>query len=109
MNNLTVPTHGDYVTVGGINVWWQASDPDRIHYVTNDATFTDTNGEHPGIRVVFSSNPRSADYSPANFNRCARALRTEGKSAPAEDVPERSRRLRDRFLDALTLRESYLD
>lgn len=97
----------DYITVNGVNVWWQPSDPDRVHYATNDPTFTDTAGERPGIRVVFSSNPMSADYSPANFNRCARALRAAGKSAPPHDVPERSRRLRDRFQGPLNLRDNY--
>ncbi|MFJ1758858.1 hypothetical protein ACIOD2_00995 [Amycolatopsis sp. NPDC088138] len=33
---------------------------------------------------MFNANPRSADYSPANFNRLARYLRQQGKPAPAE-------------------------
>lgn len=106
MNANDIPA-GDYITVGGINIWWQPAHPTRVHYVTNDSTFTDAQGSRPGIRIVFSDDPMSADYSPANFNRCSRALRAAGKPAPPEDVPELSRRLRDRFVGPLDLRDGY--
>ena len=87
----------DHLTVDGVTIWWDSSQPTRMHYTVNDPRFTDAAGERPGIRVVFSSDPKSADYNPNNINRCARALREEGKPAPKHDVPESSRRLRDRF------------
>jgi hypothetical protein len=98
---------GDYLIVDGVTLWWRDDDPARIHYTTNSSLFTDANGDRPGIRVVFSSDPLSADYSPTNFNRACRALRAAGKPAPTTDVPEPSRRLRDRLSSALTLRPGY--
>lgn len=80
------------------NIFWQPAQPDRIHMATNDPTFTDQDQLRPGIRVVFSSNPRSADYNPATFNRLARALASAGAAAPPE-APVHRRHLRDR--DAL--------
>lgn len=88
---------GDYLKVDKtVTIWWDSKQPTRIHYTTNDPRFADAAGEKPGIRIVFSSDPKSADFNPNNFNRCARALRAAGKPAPPRDVPEGSRRLRDR-------------
>lgn len=85
-------------TGGGhqINLWWSDTQPDRIHLVLTDPRLVDSNGEKPGLRLVLSSNPKSADYSPANFNRSARLLRSLGMPAPAEDVAEHPRHLRYR-------------
>jgi hypothetical protein len=76
-------------------VWWNPSQPDEIHLVTNDAMFHDTAGEHPGLWVTFSAKPNSANYHPVCFNRCVRALANAGKPHPAE-VPEHDRRLSKR-------------
>jgi hypothetical protein len=105
MSASQVPA-GDYLTVDGLTIWWRPDDPARIHYTTNNRVFTDVAGERPGIRVVFSADPMSADYSPRNFNRAARALRQASKPAPP-DIPEPSRRLRDRFVGALKLQSDY--
>jgi len=86
-------------SLSSINVWWSATEPERIHFVVADSRLTDEHGEKPGLRLVFSSNPKSADYSPANYNRCARTLRAAGMPAPADDVPEHKRHLR--YRDAL--------
>lgn len=88
----------DSATGGGhnINLWWADSQPDRIHLVFADPRMHDGNGEKPGLRIVFSSNPKSADYSPANFNRCARLLREQDLPAPSQDVEEHPRHLRYR-------------
>ena len=86
---------GDYLVLDGLKVWWQARDPERIHLTTDRADIADENGEKAGLRIVFSSNPRSADYNPGNFNRIARWLRDHGKSAP-DEVPMGPRRLQDR-------------
>jgi hypothetical protein len=95
---MTTPA-GNYIVLGQpphhVNIWWDQKNPDSIHLTSSDPGFTDEDGGKPGFRVVFSSNPRSADYSPANFNRCSRALAASGKSAPAE-VPVLSRKLADR-------------
>jgi hypothetical protein len=92
--------NGQYITIGsdpkhGMTVWWDQKNPDSIHLTTDDPRWTDENGERFGLRVVFSANPRSADYNPANFNRCARALVAAGKAAPVV-VPVHSRKLVDR-------------
>lgn len=88
-----------FITAGdsghAFNIFWHPGQPDRIHMATNDPTFTDEQGAKPGIRVVFSSNPRSVDYNPATFNRLARALSAAGAAAPAE-VPVHPRHLRYR-------------
>jgi len=96
---MSTPT-GNYVVMGEhsnhrVNIWWDQKNPDSIHLTSNDPAFTDEHGDKPGLRAVFSANPRSADYNPANFNRCARALAAAGKAAPAE-VPVLSRKLADR-------------
>lgn len=88
-----------YLNIGNadhpVTVWWSPTQPDRVHVTTSDTQFTDENGEKAGLRVVFSSNPRSADYNPGNFNRVARAL--EGADIPAPSpVPMHPRHLRSR-------------
>lgn len=94
----------DKASGGGqpITLWWTEKEPDRIHLILTDDRLVDSAGEKPGLRLVLSSNPKSADYSPANFNRCARLLRGKGMPAPAEDVEENPRHLR--YRDALIAR-----
>jgi hypothetical protein len=84
-----------HVPVEGFDVWWNADQPNEIHLVTNSPNFTDADGKRPGLRVSFSCNPKSANYSPANFNRCARLLAAKGHPAPAI-VEEHGRRLSGR-------------
>lgn len=78
-----------------VTVWWAAKQADRVHVTTGDPRFTDENGEHAGLRIVFSANPRSADYNPSNFNRVARALAAADIPSPAP-VPLHPRHLRNR-------------
>jgi hypothetical protein len=59
-----------------ITVSWNSKAPRRMLLVTSDPRFTDEKGEKPGLRTVFSANPKSADYDPAQFNRIARAMRS---------------------------------
>lgn len=77
-----------------VHVWYDEG-TQSIHLTCNDRRLTDENGEKPGFRVVFNANPRSADYSPANFNRLARFLRTQGRPAP-EEAPLKPRQLNRR-------------
>lgn len=72
-------------------VWWDPTD-NSIHLTCNDKRLTDENGEKPGFRVVFNSNPRSADYNPATFNRLSRFLRDQDRPAP-DEVPIKKRQL----------------
>jgi hypothetical protein len=97
---MSTPTpKGQYVYVGSdphsFTLWFDQKAGDSIHLTSGDPRFLDENGERPGLRVVFSSNPNSADYNPGNFNRSARVLKEAGKAAP-EEVPLESRRLADR-------------
>ena len=93
------PAPPKYLVIGGpehpMTIWWAAHQPDRVHLTTGDPRFTDESGGRAGLRVVFSSNPRSADYNPGNFNRIARALAEAGIAAP-EEVPVHQRHLRSR-------------
>ena len=91
---MDVPS-GDYLVLDGLNVWWNPKEPERIHLATNRPDIVDDNDEKPGLRIVFSSNSRSADYNPGNFNRIARWLRANGKPAP-EPVEPGPRRLDQR-------------
>jgi hypothetical protein len=84
-----------HVPVEGFDVWWNADQPNEIHLVTSSPDFTDADGKRPGLWVSFSCNPKSANYSPANFNRCARLLAAKGHPAPAI-VEEHGRRLSGR-------------
>jgi hypothetical protein len=79
-----------------ITLWWSPTQPERIHLILTDPRLVDSAGEKPGLRLVLSANPKSADYSPANFNRCSRLLRDAGMPAPDEDVVEHPRHLRYR-------------
>ena len=83
------------VLSAGIKLWWDEKQPDRIHLIFGGSLFADADGGREGLRIVFSSNPSSADYNPANFNRCARLLHSEGRPAPAP-VDEHSRTLAHR-------------
>lgn len=87
----------NYLEVGPFTLWFDQRDGTSIHLTTatDDPRLVDEEGKRPGLRVVFSSNPRSADYNPGNFNRCARALAAAGKPAPAE-VPLHPRHLSKR-------------
>jgi hypothetical protein len=73
-------------------IWWSLNDPTEIYLTFSSPELTDENGEHPGLWITFSSNRRSANYHPANFNRCVRYLTGKGLPAPAI-VPESNRRL----------------
>jgi hypothetical protein len=90
---------GQYVWVGeppnAFTLWFDQKAGDSIHLTTGDHRFVDEHGERPGLRIVFSSNPNSADYNPGNFNRSARVLKAAGKAAP-DEIPLASRRLSDR-------------
>jgi hypothetical protein len=81
---MVAPEDGDFVAVDSFMVFFDKDAGDAIHLVTDDPSMTDEHGQKPGLRVVFSSNPKSGNYSPNNFNRLARFLRDHGKTAPAE-------------------------
>lgn len=83
---------GDYVTLSDVTLWMAPDAPNEIHMTSNDSDLKHPK-TGPGMRVVFSANPKSANYHPANYNRAAAVLRKYGKSAPAEDTPEGPRRL----------------
>lgn len=69
------------------------TDPERVRMYIDDHRFTDANGEHPGIQVVFSAKPHSADYNPNNFNRVYTAL-ADVAEVQVKRVKEFSRLLR---------------
>lgn len=91
-------TTGNYATLGDdrnpVNVWYDEG-TQSIHLTCSDPRLTDEHGQKPGFRTVFNANPRSADYSPANFNRLARYLRQQGKPAP-DEAPLHPRHLAQR-------------
>lgn len=90
---MAIPSdQGDYVKLTSVQIWWVPAQPDEIHLTSDDPDLHHPK-TGPGMRVVFSSNVKSANYHPANFNRCAAVLRKYGKSAPAEDAVEGPRRL----------------
>lgn len=90
-----VVSSGNYAQLGDdrnpVHVWYDPEDA-SIHLTCRDPRLTDEHGGKPVFRVVFNANPASADYHPRNFNRLARFLRQEGKSAP-DEVPVHPRHL----------------
>jgi hypothetical protein len=76
----------------GFYVWWHEDTPDRIRLASSNPDIVGDDGEKPGLQIAFSSNPRSADYHPANFNRLARWLELSGEPHP-DPVPVADRRL----------------
>lgn len=90
-----------YYTDEPFHVWWRPNQPDEIHVVSSEGKFNSADGNRPGLWITFSCNPKSANYHPQNFNRCARALKAKGLPAPTE-VEEHDRRLnmRDRHIAA---------
>lgn len=94
MSSATAASTG-YITPEGFHVWWRPNQPHEIHLVSSDPKFNSADGQHPGLWVTFSCNPKSANYHPQNFNRLARALHNEGLDYPPE-VPEHDRRLNQR-------------
>lgn len=89
---------GNYVPLNTdrhpVHIWWDERNR-CIHLTCTNPELTDEANAKPGFRVVFNASPRSADYSPGNFNRLARYLRSYGKPAP-DEVPLHSRKLSDR-------------
>ncbi len=88
-----MPTPSSRISAPGpFEVLWFPDQPDEIHLVTGDPTFTDANGQRPGFWITFSRNPKSANWHPAYWNRCVRALVAAGEDAP-DEVKEHNRRL----------------
>jgi len=86
-----------------LNLFWSPKEPSRIHLISADPRFVNDAGTGSGLRIQFSSNPKSADYNPNNFNRCARVLKAWGRPAPEEvDVHPRTLRTRDKLIKALS-------
>lgn len=81
-------------------VLWLPDDPGRIRFCVAASGFADIDGAKPGMVLVWSSNPKSADYNPRYFNRGSRYLAAKGLPHPNE-VPERSRRLSARLKEIL--------
>jgi len=79
------------------NVYLDPNDSGRMLLWSNDPQLTDAHGAKPGIKLCYSTDPDSADYSPANYNRLLRWLHRQGKYLDVVEVPEHSRRLMDRW------------
>lgn len=71
---------------GRLRIHWRPDDDTRINLYVDNPVFFDIRpgASGPGLWIVFSSNPDSADYHPKYFNRCVRALTAAGKNAPPE-------------------------
>jgi hypothetical protein len=65
--------------------------------VTDYDNGTFTYDDKPGFKDTYSANPDSADYDPANYNRCLALLHEQGIATDIPLAPLASRRLRDRW------------
>jgi hypothetical protein len=106
------PTYVQIDQIGEWTIRWeephsQAQHEGRMHFQTTDGPFSNKDGDKPGLHLVFDSNPRSADYNPRYFNRCARALRAQQAYGPSADIEEHPRGLRNRTGDARPLRADH--
>jgi len=87
--------NGDYIRLTGVTCWMDPK-TSEIHVTFNDGDLHhEKTGD--GARVVFNSNPKSANYHPANYNRFGDALKMHGCTAPAAHVDEGPRRIDKRF------------
>jgi hypothetical protein len=83
---------GDYVSLTKVKIWFTPNQPNEIHLTSDDPDLTHPNTDD-GMRVVFSTNKKSANYHPANFNRCRAILKKYGKTFPEHAADEGDRRL----------------
>lgn len=79
---------GDYITLEDAKVWFDPKKPDAIHLTINDPDIGPD-----GWRMRITSNVRSADYNPVNFNKLRMLLINLGKSAPDQAAETGPRRL----------------
>ena len=88
-----------------VRFYQDAKDPERIRMFVHWDGFTDQHGERPGMQLVFSANPKSADFNTNNFNRCYRALAAHA-GVKVKSVKERSRllRLRRKHIESYEIR-----
>ena len=87
-----------------VNVFVDSGNPRRILKWTAFAGSSTTDQAHlfdydgkPGFKDVYSCDPDSADYDPANYNRCLKLLHDNGKALDIPLAEVRSRALRDRW------------
>jgi hypothetical protein len=78
------------------NIWWVRDRPSEIYMTMTTKAMVNEHGGQHGFWTTFSTNLKSANYDPANFNRLARWLESQGIDAPPQ-VPVGSRRLGTRF------------
>jgi hypothetical protein len=84
-----------------LNIFVDSANKRRIHKWTAGITSADngsfTYDNKPGFQDNYSCDPDSADYDPANYNRCLTWLHEQGISLDVPLAPLHSRRLRDRW------------
>jgi len=88
-----LPKGTAYEFTAKIRMHQDTADPERVRMYIDHPKFTDANDEHPGMQIVFTARPQSADYNPNNFNRVY-ALLCDAAGVPVQRVKEFSRLLR---------------
>ena len=89
-----------------VNIFVDPANPRRIakrtayagtsSHLGDDAHLFAYDGK-PGFQDNYSCDPDSADYDPANYNRCLTFLHEHGIALDLPLAPVHSRRLRDRW------------
>lgn len=83
------------LTFGEHDYWWSADQPNEITSSTTSPASTTEMARGTASGPPTHATPTSANYSPANFNRVARAFAVDGQHTPAI-VEEHGRRLNTR-------------
>jgi hypothetical protein len=59
----------DYILHLRLSVWFEDN---SVRLATDDRRFVADDGQTSGLQIVFSADPRSADYHPLNYNAMVR-------------------------------------
>jgi hypothetical protein len=82
-----VPLHGSFF------VWFDPKQPTNVHLTANSRDLVHPETGSPGLHLVFSSKPKSANFDPKTFNTLRALLQRNGKPHPDgtadESIPRR--------------------
>jgi hypothetical protein len=68
-----------------LSVWFEDN---SVRLATGDPRFVADDGSTPGLQIVFSADPMSADYHPGNYNTMVRWGKSVGLRVPEPVQPE---------------------
>jgi hypothetical protein len=79
---------GNVRLTGQVNVWFDANDPSEIHLTLNDHDLIHPETGKDGLHLIFSANPRSANFDAKSFNTTRALLHRFDKPYPDTEADE---------------------